>query len=428
MAESNVVEIELAELKPHPLNAILYAPAGGEDFEELKNSLRQHGQLANIVILPDRTIISGHRRWEAAKIVGLTTLRCEVCTIDDPLVIEKLVIEHNRYRRKTFTELMNEARHLEKLEEVWARVRQGQRSDLGYTNDAEVGRVRDKVGNAIGVSGVTYRKMKQIYEAGQESDLIAQKIKQLDAGSTSVESVFKLVGELRKPASDFNPKVYDIWTFGGLNPKYGKVHPGGLPGDFIENLLHYFTSEGDLVVDPFAGGGITVDVCKAMGRRCFASDITPTRPEIFQWDIGQGYPPYSEPPHLVFLDPPYWNMVAEDYVAESASSLDFGDFLKFLDKLSKDTSGVLASGGVVAAIIMKQKFRLPEGLPFVDWPFIWYHQMCEAGLMPLDRIACPWPTSIWQAFHVEKAKEDRRILPLCGDLLIMMKPNERSAA
>lgn len=421
--------LDVTSLKPHPLNALLYAPPGGEEFDELKRSMQDHGQLADLEILPDRTIISGHRRLEAAKAIGLAKLWCVTRDVSDELEIRKLIIEHNRYRRKTFSELMNEARELERIESEWARRRQGQRTDLGveYLRDSDAGRVRDKVGAAIGVSGVTYKKMSAIYDAAKQSDLIATKVESLNRGETSIESVFKLVNELKKPVTDFNPKVYDIWTFGGLNPKYGNVHPGGLPGDFIENLLHYFTVEGETVVDPFAGGGITVDVCRAMGRKCYASDIAPVREDIFQWDIAQGYPKYEVAPSLVFLDPPYWNMVAEDYVQESASSLDFVGFLRFLVKLSKDTAEVIKPGGVVAAIIMKQKFRLPEGLPFVDWPFIWYQQLCEAGLIPLDRIACPWPTSIWQAFHVEKAKEDRRILPLVGDLLIMLKPIEQGA-
>jgi len=57
----------------------------------------------------------------------------------------------------------------------------------------------------------------------------------------------------------------------------------------------------------------------------------------------------------------------------------------------------------------------PEGLPFMDWPFTWYSFFTWNGLAPIDRIMLPWPTSIWQAFHVERAKENRQILPLAGD-------------
>jgi DNA modification methylase len=39
-------------------------------------------------------------------------------------------------------------------------------------------------------------------------------------------------------------------------------------------LLIHYTDEYDLVVDPMAGGGMTVDVCTAMGRRYAAFDAS----------------------------------------------------------------------------------------------------------------------------------------------------------
>ena len=411
-----------SDLKPHPLNSRLYAPPGGPEFEEFKAVFKELGQLVPLKITDDGTIISGHRRWTAAQAIGLEELDCEVELETDPLALERLVIEHNRYRRKTYTEIMREARRLEEIEAVQANTRQGRRTDLGHEHTSIPGKARDIAAATVGLSHGTYHKMKAIWSAAERSELIKLKVEALDRGESSIDSVFRLVGQLNKTPSDFEPKVYDMWSFGGLNPKYGKPHPGGLPGDFIENIIHYWSHDGDIIADPFAGGGITVDVCRAMGRTCYASDIAPTRDDIFQWDVTQGYPPYEQRPNLIFLDPPYWNMVAEDYVEESASALDFPGFISFLRKLAKDTAAALPPGGTVAAIMMKQKFRLPEGLPFMDWPFVWYRYFCEAGLFSLDRIACPWPTSIWQAFHVEKAKEDRRILPLVGDLIIFAKP------
>ena len=412
----------VSDLKPHPLNSKLYAPPGGPEFEEFKRSFAELGQLVPLRITADGMILSGHRRWMAAQAIGLAELDCEIEPETDPVKLERLIIEHNRYRRKTYTEIMREARKLEEIEAIYANVRQGRRTDLGYEHETEPGKVRDIVAATVGVSHGTYAKMKAIWSAAERSELIKLKVDALDRGETSIDSVFRLVGQLNKEPSDFEPKVYDMWYFGGLNPKYGKPHPGSLPGDFIENIIHYWSHDGDVIADPFAGGGITVDVCRAMGRTCYASDIAPVREDIFQWDIAQGYPPYEQRPNLIFLDPPYWNMVAEEYTEESASSLDFPAFIGFLRKLAHDTANILPPGGTVAAIIMKQKFRLPEGLPFMDWPFVWYRYFAEAGLFSLDRIACPWPTSIWQAFHVEKAKEDHRILPLVGDLMIFAKP------
>lgn len=414
----------ISELKGHPLNEQLYAPAGGPEFEDLKRSMKDVGLLQPLDILEDGTIVSGHRRWLAAQTLGWSEIECNILPWNDSTSIEEKLIEFNRYRRKTFTEIMRETNHLSLIYTTRSAFRQGQRTDIpGREIPAEEqGDTRAMLSQFAGVSERTFDKMKRIHEASAKSPMIAEKVKALDEGRTSIESVFKLAVALEKPADDFQPKVYDIWYFGGLNPKYGKPHPGSLPGDYVANVVHYWSEEGDLVVDPFAGGGITIDVCKDMKRLCFASDIDPRRDDIFKWDMTKGYPPYEQRPQLVFLDPPYWNMVGEEYSEDGVGSFDFIQFLEFLRKIAYDTAEVLEPGGVVAAVIMKQKFRLPEGLPFMDWPFTWYSFFRDTGLAPIDRIMLPWPTNIWQAFHVERAKENRQILPLAGDMLVFTKP------
>jgi DNA modification methylase len=71
-------------------------------------------------------------------------------------------------------------------------------------------------------------------------------------------------------------------------------------------LLSISTEPFDFVVDPMAGGGTTLDVCKAMSRRCRCYDIKPVRDEIQQYDITTGFPAECRGCDLVFLDPTYW--------------------------------------------------------------------------------------------------------------------------
>jgi len=62
---------------------------------------------------------------------------------------------------------------------------------------------------------------------------------------------------------------FDVWSFqngGGDSSYFGRMPPA-----VVENLLWLYTEPGDIVVDPFAGGGTTIDVAKAMGRRVWAS-------------------------------------------------------------------------------------------------------------------------------------------------------------
>ena len=76
---------------------------------------------------------------------------------------------------------------------------------------------------------------------------------------------FQLFG---KPEHQDNaPRLYNIWNFSQCDPRLGETHPGQIPCQIVLNLLHYYTKQGEFVVDPMAGGGSTVDACLVMGRK-----------------------------------------------------------------------------------------------------------------------------------------------------------------
>jgi hypothetical protein len=43
----------------------------------------------------------------------------------------------------------------------------------------------------------------------------------------------------------------------------------------VDNLLYLYTKPFDMVLDPFAGGGSTIDICKRRFRRYMVSDRKP---------------------------------------------------------------------------------------------------------------------------------------------------------
>jgi DNA modification methylase len=90
----------------------------------------------------------------------------------------------------------------------------------------------------------------------------------------------------------------------------------------MKNLLYYHTEPFDLVYDPFAGSGTTIDACREMFRKCILSDLKPdkSRPEIFEHDITTGLPKDLPKPDMVFLDPPYWKQ-AEGLYSNSERDL-----------------------------------------------------------------------------------------------------------
>ena len=60
----------------------------------------------------------------------------------------------------------------------------------------------------------------------------------------------------------------------------------------VDNLLYFYTQPFEIVVDPFAGSGSTIDVCQKRLRRYWVSDRKPIPErahEIRLWDMTEGF-------------------------------------------------------------------------------------------------------------------------------------------
>lgn len=94
-------QINISVLKPHPKNNEFFDDLNGEEFERLKNSIKDEKIYTDILVSPDMTIISGHQRIRAAKELGMTLVPIK---IDEDLQDEKsklrALISNNFGRRK----------------------------------------------------------------------------------------------------------------------------------------------------------------------------------------------------------------------------------------------------------------------------------------------------------------------------------------
>lgn len=71
-------EVQLGLLRDHPRQSEFFAPATQADIEELANDLNQRGQQEPIHICPDNTVLRGHRRAAAAKLLGWTSIKAVI--------------------------------------------------------------------------------------------------------------------------------------------------------------------------------------------------------------------------------------------------------------------------------------------------------------------------------------------------------------
>src|SRR5580698_1356383 len=96
--------------------------------------------------------------------------------------------------------------------------------------------------------------------------------------------------KFKRPPLRIQPTT--LWDYPSQD--YGDGHQGvpgykgATPSYIIWNLLQRYTKPKDLVVDPCAGSGTTLDVTRELDRRALGYDVHPTRKVDF-----------------VFIDPPY---------------------------------------------------------------------------------------------------------------------------
>ena len=123
---------------------------------------------------------------------------------------------------------------------------------------------------------------------------------------------WKHVRNLKKIASDTPEKprieATTLWDFPrqsyGESAKGNNKYAGVTPAFIIYNLVRRYTEIGDVVVDPMAGSGTTLDVCNEENRKCFAYDIAPTRGDVIQNDARK-IPHEDSSIDLIFGDSPY---------------------------------------------------------------------------------------------------------------------------
>lgn len=160
----------------------------------------------------------------------------------------------------------------------------------------------------------------------------------------------------------------------GSTAKGSNKYAGVTPAFVIYNMVKRYTDPGDLVLDPMAGSGTTLDVCREEGRRCIAYDIVPTRPEIAQNDARR-LPLADESVDMIFIDSPYGDNI--DYNSHPGNigriSAESEEFYEALDRVMAECYRVLRPGRAIGWLIgdqwVKKKFT-PVG-------FLVYQNLCR---------------------------------------------------
>ena len=76
-------QININELKEHPMNNEFFDDITGEKWKEFLESIKKRGVVEPIVITPDKVIVSGHQRVRACKELGIQSVMCDVHTYNN---------------------------------------------------------------------------------------------------------------------------------------------------------------------------------------------------------------------------------------------------------------------------------------------------------------------------------------------------------
>jgi ParB-like chromosome segregation protein Spo0J len=413
-----------------------------EDYAEVLADVKENGFIEPVAATVDGVLIDGRNRIQIACDLKISVVIKRI----NPEPVMAYVDSQNLHRRHLDAGQMAFHR-LDALPiyeaEAKLRMQQAMGQPRGVKSAEATGpqgterapQSSDEVAAGKGTSGRSVRRAKRIRD-------LAPKLEQrVWSGELSLKSAERVAIQKQKQSAAVEPKGwnkppgytperprgniqhFDLWNLEVSNsPRRDSYFFGQMRPQVVENLLWAYTVPGQMVFDPFGGTGTTLDVARYMGRSAWLSDRKPTRTEITQHDITQGWPA-SAPDQVDFilLDPPYWMQARGRYSDDPA---DFGNMsLKQFNAAWLQTVQVctehLRTGGHLAFIVSHTQSK--GGSTVEDHMFEMDEAVRSTGLNRIRRMMVPYSTQQATAFHVNWARENRKFLKLYRDLVVFTR-------
>lgn len=183
-------ETLIAELIVHPLNEKLYGKGAGVT-DDLIASIKDMGVIEPIAVDDKGFILSGTRRWLAAKTVGLSRVPTRTVRFKNETLKQQFLIEANRQRKKTPEVLAREWEALAAIEAELAKKRMivGKKTDPRGTCPQGAGKAEEIAAAKLGTSRRTQTKLRPIVAAADSGDDRARELlDKVNANELSINS------------------------------------------------------------------------------------------------------------------------------------------------------------------------------------------------------------------------------------------------
>jgi DNA modification methylase len=234
-----------------------------------------------------------------------------------------------------------------------------------------------------------------------------------EAGSKGLSAA-----ELRKAIKglDWEPRYFNHWSAMPIE-SWQNEYPGQIPGGILMNVLYYTTNKGDMIIDPFGGGGNMALACKQMGRNCITYDIDPKFQGMTKHNAVFPFPDSGA--QLVFLDPPYWGQKKGEYATDPADLSNVDDAEQFhllLEEVCKNAYQALKEGGYLALIIGASQTKDY----YIDHAAEMYCRLRQTW-KHINSIAAAYPTTQYSGNDMNHAKQNHIMLNLYTTIQIWKK-------
>jgi hypothetical protein len=256
-------------------------PRDGFDNETVNSYMLNLDKLPPIVVTKDKILVDGYHRLLAHRLAGSAEIEVEVVDVpQDQILLEATRRNSLHGKQLTRAEKQRLARHFYKSNHLTL-------SEISNVLAVSQGTLSNWLKDLINQEKEELKKqIIDLYLQCYTQEEIANKVGISQGRVAQIISKFK-TEKINSPPIPESLQLFNIWYFPSRDKRYGMEMEGAIPGQIVENVLHYYTQPFDLVVDPMAGSGTTIDVCKAMYRRYLAYDIAPKRDDVKKHDIRQ---------------------------------------------------------------------------------------------------------------------------------------------
>jgi hypothetical protein len=380
-----------------------------------------------MAVASDMKLLDGKHRWLAARMLfdGDREIQVLLYPVSTPYEQVKLAIKLNadHGRQLSNSDKQADAKTLhsygDSYDEIAETLSVSKRKVTAWLHDV----ARDE----------KEKRDRRIFEMWMACDTMEEIAKATDCTKDTVSKVVQVCQKrFHETKSDKSIANFDDWDAEeGLVPVYNVwrqtantnevSHFGNSEPRWTERLVYMYTEPFDVVIDPFVGGGATVDVCRKRFRRYWVSDRKPIlarEGQIRHWDMVNGVPPIPrwQDVRLIFLDPPYWRQAKNQYSKdpEDLANMELPKFTSTLAGIINAFAKKLQSGAVIALMMSPTQWNA-ENRKFTD------HLLDMARLvrLPIDmRIQAPYECSQCQPQQVMWAKENRTCLVLSREIVV----------